>query len=112
LRKFALSYPGAYEEFPWGERVVKVAKKVFVFLGCSKDGLSLSTKLVETNEEALEHKFAKPTGYNLGKSGWITATFPAGGNVPVELLKSWIDESYRTVAPKKLTKSLPPLRQD
>ena len=29
----ALSYPGAHEEFPWGERVVKVKGKVFVFLG-------------------------------------------------------------------------------
>ncbi|MBA3709787.1 MAG: hypothetical protein H0W83_13320, partial [Planctomycetes bacterium] len=33
LRAFALAFPGAYEDFPWGERVVKVAKKVFVFLG-------------------------------------------------------------------------------
>ena len=33
LRIFALGLPGAYEEFPWGESVVKVNKKVFVFLG-------------------------------------------------------------------------------
>ena len=31
LRKYALSFPEAYEEFPWGERVAKVNKKVFVF---------------------------------------------------------------------------------
>ena len=33
LRACALSFPGAHEEFPWGERVAKVGKKVFVFLG-------------------------------------------------------------------------------
>src|SRR5439155_21926486 len=106
LRKFALSYREAYEEFPWGERVVKVAKKVFVFMGCGKNGLSLSTKMIESNEEALKHKFARPTGYNLGKSGWITATFGPRDKVPVQLLRAWIDESYRTIAPKRLVKSL------
>ena len=33
LRAFALSLPGAGEHFPWGERVVKVNGKIFVFLG-------------------------------------------------------------------------------
>src|SRR6266545_2881018 len=37
LRDFALGLPGAYEEFPWGECVVKVNKKVFVFLGIDTD---------------------------------------------------------------------------
>src|SRR4029077_887839 len=33
LRRFALGLPGATEHFPWGERVAKIAGKVFVFLG-------------------------------------------------------------------------------
>ena len=33
VRAFALGLPGAVEEFPWGESVAKVNKKVFVFLG-------------------------------------------------------------------------------
>lgn len=31
LLKFALGYPEAYQDSPWGERVAKVKKKVFVF---------------------------------------------------------------------------------
>ncbi|MFD6307222.1 MmcQ/YjbR family DNA-binding protein, partial [Streptomyces sp. NPDC060223] len=33
VREFSLGLPGATEEFPWGESVAKVNKKVFVFLG-------------------------------------------------------------------------------
>jgi predicted DNA-binding protein (MmcQ/YjbR family) len=79
LRTFALSLPGAYEEFPWGERVAKVAKKVFVFLG--KDGdaseAGLSVKLPASRDMALSLPFATPTEYGLGKSGWVTARFTA-----------------------------------
>ena len=42
LRAYALAFPGAWEDFPWGESVVKVGKKVFLFLGHSGDQLGLS----------------------------------------------------------------------
>jgi predicted DNA-binding protein (MmcQ/YjbR family) len=48
---------------------------------------------------------AAPTPYGLGKSGWVTIGFP-DGNLPLDMLKSWIDESYRAQAPKKLVKTL------
>jgi predicted DNA-binding protein (MmcQ/YjbR family) len=50
--------------------------------------------------------FVKPTGYGLGKSGWVTATFHKGGQPPIDILKSWIEESYRAIAPKRLSKKL------
>ena len=49
--------------------------------------------------------FTKPTGYGLGKSGWVSASFP-DGQIPVDMLKEWIDESYRAQAPKKLIAQL------
>ena len=94
------------EEFPWGERVVKVRKKVFVFLGRAEGGLSLSVKLPDSGLMALSLPFASSTGYGLGKSGWVTAAFTPGARPPVDLLRRWIDESYRAVAPRKLVASL------
>ena len=105
LRELALSYPGAYEEFPWGERVVKVKGKVFVFLG-REEPLGISVKLPQSRLMALALPFASPTAYGLGKSGWVTAQFGPREKPPMDVLKAWIDESYRAVAPKKLVKQL------
>lgn len=102
----ALAYPDAVLDHPWGEDVVKVAKKVFVFFGVPGGKLHVTCKLPETSEMALTLPFATPTGYGLGKSGWVTATFEAIEDVPEDLLRRWIDESYRAIAPKKLVKML------
>lgn len=109
LRDFALGLPGATEDFPWGERVAKVGGKVFVFLGGDPvpgGPLGLSVKLPETAEDALGLPFTKPTGYGLGKSGWVSATFEPGDEPPVGILETWILESYRAIAPKKLLAEL------
>lgn len=108
LRAFALKMPGAHEDFPWGERVAKVGGKVFVFLGKpgGKGALSLAMKLPVSNGDALDLPFTAPTGYGLGKSGWVTAAFKPGEEPPVEILAAWIEESYRAVAPKKLVAEL------
>lgn len=107
LTTFALSYPGTREDFPWGERVVKVQKKVFVFLHATSKELHVTVKLPSSGTMALSLPFVKPTGYGLGKSGWVSAAFGARNGPPVEVLMQWIDESYRAVAPKKLVASLP-----
>jgi predicted DNA-binding protein (MmcQ/YjbR family) len=108
LRQFALDYPGTHEDHPWGETVVKVGKKVFVFLGKPKDGagVGLSVKLPQSGAMALSLPFASPTGYGLGKSGWVSAQFGKGDKVPLDMLRQWIDESYRAVAPKTLVAQL------
>ena len=107
LRQFALAYPEAVEEFPWGERAIKVRKKVFVFVEADGGGLRLSLKLPDSAGFALSQPFVTPTGYGLGKAGWITARFDKGERAPVDVLCDWIDESYRAIAPKTLVKQLP-----
>jgi predicted DNA-binding protein (MmcQ/YjbR family) len=109
LREFAMGLPGATEHFPWGERVAKVGGKVFVFLGVDPvpgGPMSLSVKLPASGRDALELPFTKATGYGLGKSGWITASFESGDSPPQGILQDWILESYRAVAPKKFVERM------
>ena len=107
LRTFALGFPEAREDFPWGERVAKVKDKVFVFLGRDdEDDWGVTVKLPSSGLIALSLPFASPTGYGLGKSGWVTARFTAKDKPPLDMLRKWIDESYRAVAPKELVKKL------
>ena len=107
VRSHALALPEASEEFPWGHSAFKVRGKTFVFL--NKDGaeLSLSVKLPVSRDFALVFDFAEPTGYGLGRSGWVTARFGANDEPDLDLLKRWVIESYRAVAPKKLSALLP-----
>jgi predicted DNA-binding protein (MmcQ/YjbR family) len=109
LRDFALKLPGATEDFPWGDRVAKVKGKIFVSLGLDPvpgGGMTLTVKLPASHEAALDLPFTAPMGYGLGKAGWVTATFGPADQPPVEILKGWIVESYRAVAPKKLVAEL------
>jgi predicted DNA-binding protein (MmcQ/YjbR family) len=107
LRRYALAFPGAYEEFPWDERVIKVNKKIFLFAKVNKGILRVTVKLPETGKSVLTLPFTTPTGYGLGKSGWVTAAFEAGDKLPVDLLQEWIDESYDAIAPTKLKRASP-----
>lgn len=100
VRDFALSLPEAVEDHPWGEDVAKVRGKVFVFLG-SRTSRRITVKLDESHSHALSIDGAEPTGYGLGKSGWVTVPLRADG-VSLGLLRDWIEESYRIVAPKRL----------
>ncbi|HLA65807.1 MAG TPA: MmcQ/YjbR family DNA-binding protein [Candidatus Saccharimonadales bacterium] len=107
LRAFAFSLPEAYEDHPWGESVAKVGKKVFVFFGSTHEPdepLGFSVKLPLSSDEALAMPFTRPTGYGLDRGSWVTVRPP--DDTPTELLLGWIEESYRTVAPRALVAQL------
>jgi predicted DNA-binding protein (MmcQ/YjbR family) len=107
LREFGLAYPGAHTKSPWpGHLDLAVKDKTFAYLSVEGEPFRISCKLPQSNALALTLPFAKPTGYGLGKSGWVSAQFPEGKMLPKDLLKEWIDESYRAQAPKKLVASL------
>jgi predicted DNA-binding protein (MmcQ/YjbR family) len=108
LRAFGMSYPGAHFKSPWpGHKDLAVKDKTFAYLSIEGEPLGISCKLPQSSAVALLLPFAEPTGYGLGKSGWVSAKFPKGKPVPLEMLKLWIDESYRAQAPKKLVAGLP-----
>ena len=107
LRKLALGYPETFEDSPWGERAIKVRKRVFLFMSRNRDYLALSVKLPESAADALDYPFAEPTHYGLGRHGWVSCRFePGGDEPPMELIEEWIDESFRAIAPKKLIAQL------
>jgi predicted DNA-binding protein (MmcQ/YjbR family) len=108
LRNYALGLPEAFEEFPWGHRAIKVRGKTFVFMGYDEttDEVSISCKLPQSKDEALSLPFTEPTHYGLGKSGWVSARLAFGATPQLDTLKAWIAESYRAIAPKRLSAQL------
>jgi len=109
LRAFGLAYPEAHTKSPWpGHLDVAVRDKTFAYVNTTGEPLSVSCKLPQSSAVALMLPFAKPTGYGLGRAGWVTADFAWGEKPPVALLKQWIDESYRAQAPRRLVATLPP----
>lgn len=110
VRQFALGLPGATEEFPWGEAVAKVNRKVFVFLGVDDGSHPLGVTVKLTDETAHAHAMAspgaEPTGYGLGKAGWVSLPLQEKGAPSAELLCDWVEESYRRIAPQRLIAEL------
>ncbi len=108
VKAAAAALPEAWMDTPWGEVGYKIGKKLFlmIFDGESKGErfISLSIKLPVSVDEALAETFASPTGYNLGKSGWVTCRFGPDDELPVEQLIEWVRESYVAIAPKRLGK--------
>lgn len=103
LRAFGLTYPEVSLKSPWpGHADLAVRDKTFAYLSKAGEPFSLSVKLPFSGPEALEQAFTAPTGYGLGKSGWVTASWPDDVIDPLALFRAWIDESYRAQAPKRL----------
>jgi predicted DNA-binding protein (MmcQ/YjbR family) len=109
LREFALGLPGAWEDFPWeDDRTAKVGKKVFAFLGRAEPGddAGIGVKLPDSAEQALMLDCCQPMGYGLGRANWVTVKVAAPDCPPLEVLLDWIEESYRTIAPRTLVREL------
>ena len=107
LRAWGMTLPGAERRSPWPEHDDLVVKdKTFAFLPAAGQPFSLSVKLPYTSEVALDLPYAKPTGYGLGKYGWVSFS-PGESEMPsLDQLKEWVEESYRSQAPRKLVKEL------
>ena len=109
LKAFGLSLPGTQPKSPWpGHDDVAVNNKTFAYLSVDGAGLSVSVKLPVSGKTVLALPRAKPTGYGLGKSGWVTLDFPASEPpaIALDVLKRWLLESYRAQAPKRVLKEL------
>jgi len=105
---YALSLPEATRDEPWeGDIVAKVRGKVFVFTGRTRETprrYGFSVKLPNSAVAVLELPNAEPTGYGLGRHGWVSLMFADGDDVDVDFVRSLVLESWRAVAPRKLVK--------
>jgi predicted DNA-binding protein (MmcQ/YjbR family) len=103
LVRAAAQYPGAYEEYPWGERVAKVNQKVFAFSGLEGPvGAAVAFKLPRSAPYALSLESTEPTSHGLGKSCWVTVHLNHPECPDEEIFLDWLDDSYRAIAPAKL----------
>jgi predicted DNA-binding protein (MmcQ/YjbR family) len=117
LRKHALNYPESHEDFPWGHCAIKVKGKVFLILSHGREDqgevvLNLTLKLPESGRWALTLPYTEPTGYGLGKSGWVSASFGVKDEIPLDILEQWVDESFRAVAPKRVLAKMESEREE
>ncbi len=104
--RYALAYPDSHVESPWGGRVVKVRKKVFVFSFSSDDSWSCSLKLPHSRVVALEAPNAQPMNYGMGRHGWVSFSFEVGTELPLDTMLEYLHESFCAVAPKSLVKGV------
>ncbi|HEX4864522.1 MAG TPA: MmcQ/YjbR family DNA-binding protein [Acidimicrobiales bacterium] len=103
IRKICLELPEAYEEETWGEATFRVRKKIFA-MAADHDGRgSVSMKALREDQAALLAQ-GEPFFYPayVGSKGWIGVDLrsPAVDWTEVSEL---VRESYRLVAPKKLS---------
>ena len=121
VRSFALRLPAAEEDAPWGVTVIKVRRRpgvppwrrdgagvfgpMFLWLGHREaTDPAVSVKLTGSYEEAVHVGHAVPTTISgLGQWGWLTV--PLAG-IDLALLRDWVEESYRNVAPRRLVAEL------
>jgi predicted DNA-binding protein (MmcQ/YjbR family) len=98
---FALALPEAWADEPWGDPVVKVRKKIFVFISSSAStDPAITVKVPDSREHALSFHGSVPTGYGLGKHGWVTISVDQVPSRERDVLLDFVEESYRAVAPK------------
>ncbi len=106
---FALSLPEAWADEPWGDSVVKVRKKIFVFLGSADKPPAeqgISVKLTDSLGHGRSVPGASPVAYGLGKYGWTYVPFIGLDTSEFDVLLDFVEESYRAVAPKTFVKEL------
>jgi predicted DNA-binding protein (MmcQ/YjbR family) len=106
---YCLAKPGAWQDEPWeGDVVVKVAAKIFAFLG-GEPWDSVGLKCGATREAADEWLLRYPQDASvmayIGRSGWNTLKI--GGAIPDGELREAIDGSYETVVSKLPKKDRP-----
>ena len=96
LRKLCLSFPGAYEDFPFGPEtsVFKVEKKLFAISALGASPLKVSVKCEPELAEQLRASYPDcvAPGYHLNKRHWNTVTLD--GTLSEVMVHDMLEDSY------------------
>jgi len=106
LRAAALALPETSEGTSCVNRAFKVRKKNFLFVGEKPEGVRVMLKLGEALPEAEALAADRPDQVSVGKGGWVTLLFPVDRAPDQEMLERWVVESFRTLAPKTLARTV------
>jgi len=96
---YCLGKPGAWLDEPWeGDQVVKVADKIFAFLG-GEQGDSVGLKCGRDADSAAELRARYPddvaVSAYIGRYGWNTLKL--AGSIPSDELIEAVDASYEQI---------------
>jgi predicted DNA-binding protein (MmcQ/YjbR family) len=90
-----------------GEPTFRVRGKNFVFTDPEATGISVKLPKEEAAAVVASDPLAEPTGYGLGKHGWVSVRIPARTSAARwRELEEWVRTSYTMVAPKKLAQQV------
>ena len=96
LRKLCLSFPGAYEDFPFGPEtsVFKVEKKLFAISALDASPLTVALKCEPELAEELRGSYPGSIvpGYHLNKRHWNTVL--CDGSLPDAMVRDMVEDSY------------------
>jgi predicted DNA-binding protein (MmcQ/YjbR family) len=107
LERIALRLPEAtrVDIEAWdGEPTFRVRGKNFVFTDPDASALSVKLPMDEAAAVVATDPGAKPTGYGLGRHGWVSIQVGATSAARWQQVEEWVRTSYTLVAPKSLAK--------
>jgi predicted DNA-binding protein (MmcQ/YjbR family) len=88
-----------------GEPTFRVSGKNFIFTNAEASSLSVKLPLDEAAAVVASDPLAEPTGYGLGRHGWVSLTLAnKTGQKRWQEIEEWIRTSYTLVAPKRLAR--------
>jgi predicted DNA-binding protein (MmcQ/YjbR family) len=94
-----------------GEPTFRVNGKTFIFSSSDASGISVKLPKEEAAAVVATDPNAEPTGYGLGRHGWISVSIASNTSAKRwSEIEEWIRTSYTLVAPKKLARVV--LEQD
>ena len=88
-----------------GEPTFRVNGKNFIFTGPDATSVSVKLPLEEAAAVVASDRLVEPTGYGLGRHGWVSVRIPGRTSQSRwQEIEEWIRTSYILVAPKRLAR--------